>query len=101
MKRVMKYSSPDTTRVKPITKACKPAFQIFGIKINLQREWKMIPASMTRMLSTSVERKMLFLSDGESAADALALARTMRCPMYSTRKDRNMPAITIAAVVAS
>lgn len=68
---------------------------------NIRSEWNKIPASMTRMLTTSLERRALLFSAAVRLAADLALARTIRWPTYSTMKDKKRPAMTMAEVVPS
>ena len=70
-------------------------------EFNLRREWNRIPTSITRTLKTSVDSHAFFFSATERSTDALVFARTTRFPMYSTRKDRKIPAMARADVVAS
>lgn len=51
MKRVMKKESPDTTRVRPITRYVSfDTVRRVG-SLDVRREWKMMPVSRTNTLS--------------------------------------------------
>jgi hypothetical protein len=74
-------------------------------RAHLRSEWKITPASRTAILTISGLACEAFAEPpGDSMLDAELLDPchcTMRIPMYSTRNDKNRPAMRMAEAVAS
>lgn len=77
------------------------ACSVVGGKRIIRREWKMTPASRTLIFTISVLGEWCPWSPCEWEAALAACHCTSRIPRYSTRKERKMPAMRMAAAVDS